>query len=66
LDGQIINLHKSIKLLTIFPDIGGFSTHVHAKSDWVFPLPSNIPLELASPLFCAGLTAYNVFSKEFE
>ncbi len=52
--------------MTYFPDFGGFNTHVHVNADWAFPIPKNIPLEKAAPLFSAGITAFNIIYSEYE
>ena len=41
---------------------GGFGTHVQVPAEWAIPLPRNIPIEVAAPLFSSGVTAYNVVS----
>lgn len=58
------NLCKNAKNpLTVFPDLGGFGTHIQVSADWTFPIPNNIPLSEAAPLFFAGSIAYNFVSK---
>ncbi len=44
------------------PHAGGFGTHVQVHAEWAIPLPRNIPIEVAAPLFSSGVTAYNVVS----
>ena len=46
--------------------IGGFGTHIVTEADWAFPIPTNIPLEVAAPLFNSGAVAYNAVSVDFE
>lgn len=49
--------HKNSR--TIFPDIGGFSTHMYAAEDWTFQIPNNLQLNTVPPLLCAGITMWN-------
>ena len=44
---------------TIVGRHGGFANKVRAHHRWVTPLPSNINLETAGPLFCCGITVFN-------
>lgn len=38
---------------------GGYSSHIRAHEYFTFPIPDNIPSELAAPMLCAGLTVYS-------
>lgn len=38
---------------------GGFADKVRAKQDWVLPLPEEMNLATAGPLFCGGITVFN-------
>jgi alcohol dehydrogenase (NADP+) len=38
---------------------GGYASHVRAHEYFTFPIPKNIPDELAAPMLCAGLTTYS-------
>lgn len=38
---------------------GGYASHAIASSDHVFPIPENLPKEIAGPLMCAGLTVFS-------
>ncbi|KAL9054297.1 MAG: hypothetical protein Q9162_004255 [Coniocarpon cinnabarinum] len=38
---------------------GGYSSHVRAHEYFTFPIPDNIPTELAAPMLCAGITVYS-------
>ncbi|MDJ0660389.1 MAG: NAD(P)-dependent alcohol dehydrogenase [Crocosphaera sp.] len=44
---------------TIVGRFGGFADKVRAHYSWVIPLPSDINLESAGPLFCGGITVFN-------
>lgn len=41
------------------PTYGGFSNLITVNKDFVFGIPPNIPLDLAAPLLCAGITTYS-------
>lgn len=38
---------------------GGFADKVRCQSLWAFPLPNNINIKTAGPLFCGGITVFN-------
>jgi alcohol/geraniol dehydrogenase (NADP+) len=38
---------------------GGFANRVRCQAVWTFPLPSNIDIKTAGPLFCGGITVFN-------
>ena len=38
---------------------GGFANKVRCHSVWAFPLPTNIDIKTAGPLFCGGITVFN-------
>ena len=42
---------------------GGFSNIITANQDFVFKIPSNLPLDQAAPLLCAGVTVYSPLIK---
>ncbi|MCO7224954.1 NAD(P)-dependent alcohol dehydrogenase [Pleionea sp. CnH1-48] len=44
---------------TIIGHHGGFADKVRAKAHSVVPIPDNIDLASAGPLFCGGITVYN-------
>ena len=54
---NVCHSHKNSR--TIFPDLGGFSTHMYAAEDWTFLIPNNLALEKVHPLMCAGITVFN-------
>ena len=41
------------------PTQGGYSTHIVVDQDFVLRIPSNIPLDRAAPLLCAGITLFS-------
>ena len=41
------------------PTYGGYSTHITVDENYVLHIPSNIPLDKAAPLLCAGITTYS-------
>ena len=38
---------------------GGFADKVRCQGLWAFPLPNNINIKTAGPLFCGGITVFN-------
>lgn len=38
---------------------GGYSNIITVTQDFVFHLPDNLPLDVAAPLLCAGITTYS-------
>ena len=38
---------------------GGYANKVHCQAQFAFPLPNNINLKTAGPLFCGGITVFN-------
>jgi D-arabinose 1-dehydrogenase-like Zn-dependent alcohol dehydrogenase len=40
------------------PDFGGYATSVTVPETFAFPIPEGIPLHLAGPLLCAGITTF--------
>ena len=42
---------------------GGFSNIITLNEKFVFKIPSNLPLDLSSPLLCAGITTYSPLVK---
>jgi len=44
--------------LTYDPHLGGYSTHMHVKADFLFHLPHNLDKSKAAPILCAGVTTY--------
>jgi alcohol/geraniol dehydrogenase (NADP+) len=38
---------------------GGFANKVRCQAVWAFPLPANIDIKTAGPLFCRGITVFN-------
>lgn len=41
------------------PTYGGYSTQIVVDENYVLKIPSNIPLDKAAPLLCAGITTYS-------
>ena len=41
------------------PTYGGYSTRITVDENYVLRIPSEIPLERAAPLLCAGITTYS-------
>ncbi|MCJ1404665.1 hypothetical protein MMC11_007891 [Xylographa trunciseda] len=38
---------------------GGYASHIRAHEYFTFPIPENIPTEMAAPMMCAGLTTFS-------
>ncbi|MBX3709883.1 MAG: NAD(P)-dependent alcohol dehydrogenase [Gammaproteobacteria bacterium] len=41
------------------PTFGGYSTQIVVNEKYVLAIPSNLPLDQAAPLLCAGITTYS-------
>jgi uncharacterized zinc-type alcohol dehydrogenase-like protein len=41
------------------PTYGGYSTHIVVDENFVLRIPDSIPLDVAAPLLCAGVTTYS-------
>ncbi|MCQ4080043.1 NAD(P)-dependent alcohol dehydrogenase [Streptomyces sp. RB6PN25] len=41
------------------PTYGGYSTHVVVDENYVLRIPDALPLDVAAPLLCAGITLYS-------
>lgn len=41
------------------PTYGGYSTKIVVDENYVLKIPSNLPLDKAAPLLCAGITTYS-------
>ncbi|WP_371797094.1 NAD(P)-dependent alcohol dehydrogenase [Streptomyces sp. NBC_01718] len=41
------------------PTYGGYSTHVVVDENFVVRIPDGLPLDVAAPLLCAGITTYS-------
>jgi uncharacterized zinc-type alcohol dehydrogenase-like protein len=41
------------------PTYGGYSQNIVVKEEFVLKIPSNLPLDRAAPLLCAGITTYS-------
>ncbi len=40
------------------PHLGGFATHMHVNSKFLFHVPAKIPLARAAPIMCAGVSVF--------
>jgi alcohol/geraniol dehydrogenase (NADP+) len=38
---------------------GGYADKIRCQALWAFPLPRNINIKTAGPLFCGGITVFN-------
>jgi alcohol dehydrogenase (NADP+) len=41
------------------PTYGGYSTHIVVDQKYVLRIPEGLPLDVAAPLLCAGITTYS-------
>lgn len=41
---------------------GGYSSHIVVNENYVLKMPTNLPLDKAAPLLCAGITLYSPLS----
>jgi uncharacterized zinc-type alcohol dehydrogenase-like protein len=39
--------------------MGGYSTHIVVDENYVLSIPAGLPLDVAAPLLCAGITVYS-------
>ncbi|MCS5698679.1 NAD(P)-dependent alcohol dehydrogenase [Cyanobium sp. FGCU-52] len=51
------NLCRSTEA-TIVGRAGAFASEVKARQDWAIPLPEDLPVADAGPLFCGGITVF--------
>ena len=56
-------LCMKIEDATVMVPYGGFSTSVVADHRFVYPIPANMPSEIAAVLMCAGLTVYSALQQ---
>ncbi len=45
---------------------GGFATSIVVQQDFAYPLPEDMPAEIAAVLMCAGITVYAALSRHFS
>ncbi|MCH0541791.1 NAD(P)-dependent alcohol dehydrogenase [Streptomyces sp. MUM 203J] len=45
------------------PTYGGYSTHIVVDEDYAVRVPDALPLDVAAPLLCAGITLYSPLSR---
>jgi uncharacterized zinc-type alcohol dehydrogenase-like protein len=57
------NMCESLEM-TIVGRYGGFATRVRCHWVWAIPLPGDVDLAKAGPLFCAGITVFNPLVQE--
>ena len=50
------------KTETITNRDGGFANYIRCAATHAFPIPKELPLEVAGPLLCAGLTVFTPLS----
>lgn len=45
------------------PTQGGYASHIVVSEDFVLRIPDSLPLEIAAPLMCAGITTYSALRR---
>ena len=48
---------------TCDPHLGGYATHMHVNSRFLFHVPSKLPLATSAPLMCAGVSVFAPLKK---
>lgn len=48
------------------PMFGGYATSITVNERFAFPIPEGIPLDVAGPLLCAGITTYAPLSRNVK
>lgn len=51
--------YNSLERVSRAPTYGGYSTRIVVDENYVLRVPSEIPLDRAAPLLCAGITVYS-------
>lgn len=51
--------YNSLEKDGVTPTYGGYSTKIVVDQNYVLSIPSNIPMDRAAPLLCAGITTYS-------
>lgn len=55
----MVGTYNSVEKDGKTPTYGGYSTHIVVDENYVLKIPSNLPLDKAAPLLCAGITTYS-------
>jgi uncharacterized zinc-type alcohol dehydrogenase-like protein len=58
-DNHLVLTYNSTEKDGKTPTYGGYSTHIVVDEKYVLQIPSNLPLDKAAPLLCAGITTYS-------
>lgn len=51
--------YNGFELDKVTPTYGGYSNFVTVRAHFVCKIPKNLPLDVAAPLLCAGITTYS-------
>ncbi len=61
-----IQLFKDVVKNGSWTPYGGFSNSIVVQEDFAYPLPDEMPSEIAAVMMCAGLTVYSALKKFFS
>jgi uncharacterized zinc-type alcohol dehydrogenase-like protein len=56
--GHVAATYNGYEMDLTTPTYGGYSTHIVVDANYVLRIPDNLPLDVAAPLLCAGITCY--------
>jgi uncharacterized zinc-type alcohol dehydrogenase-like protein len=54
-----VQTYNSVALDGKTPNYGGYSKHITVNGRFVVRIPDSLPLDVAAPLLCAGITTYS-------
>ncbi len=54
-----VQTYNSVALDGKTPNYGGYSKHITVNERFVVRIPDSLPLDVAAPLLCAGITTYS-------
>ena len=57
--GHMVVTYNGVEADLITPTYGGYSTHIVVDENYGLAIPPNLPLDVAAPLLCAGITLYS-------
>ena len=57
--GHIVLTYNGYEADLTSPTYGGYSTHIVVDENYGLLIPDNLPLDIAAPLLCAGITLYS-------
>ena len=57
--GHMVLTYNGVEADLATPTYGGYSTHIVVDENYGLVIPANLPLDIAAPLLCAGITLYS-------